>query len=342
MKIILDAMGGDNAPDEIVKGAAQAVAENRDNLTLVLVGNEETIRASAAKQNIQLDERYEIVNTTQTIEMCDEPAKAIRSKKDSSMVVGLRMLAEGKGDAFVSAGSTGALHVGASLIVRTIKGVKRPALATVIPGGKKPYLLMDCGANVECRAPMLHAFGVMGSAYMNKVMGIAVPDVALVNNGAEESKGTPLYKEAHQLLKADPNLHFIGNIEPRDVPDGNADVVVCDGFTGNVILKLTEGLAKTLLGMVKEVFLKGLTTKLAYLLVKDGFKDVKKKMDSEEYGGAPLLGTARPVIKAHGSSKAKAVKNAIRQARLCVESDLVGTMTEALAALEQPKPEENA
>ena len=257
------------------------MAENRDNLTLVLVGNEEAIRASAAKQNITLDERYEIVNTTQTIEMCDEPAKAIRSKKDSSMVVGLRMLAEGKGDAFVSAGSTGALHVGASLIVRTIKGVKRPALATVIPGGKKPYLLMDCGANVECRAPMLHAFGVMGSAYMNKVMGIAVPDVALVNNGAEESKGTPLYKEAHQLLKAD-------------------------------------------------------------LLVKDGFKDVKKKMDSEEYGGAPLLGTARPVIKAHGSSKAKAIKNAIRQARLCVESDLVGTMTEALAALEQPKPEENA
>ena len=153
MKIILDAMGGDNAPDEIVKGAAQAVAENRDNLTLVLVGNEKIIRASAAKQNIALDEHFEIVNTTQTIEMCDEPAKAIRTKKDSSMVVGLRMLAEGKGDAFVSAGSTGALHVGASLIVRTIKGVKRPALATVIPGGKKPYLLMDCGANVECRAP---------------------------------------------------------------------------------------------------------------------------------------------------------------------------------------------
>ena len=226
MKIILDAMGGDNAPDEIVKGAAQAVAENRDNLTLVLVGNEEIIRASAAKQNIALDEHFEIVNTTQTIEMCDEPAKAIRAKKDSSMVVGLRMLAEGKGDAFVSAGSTGALHVGASLIVRTIKGVKRPALATIIPGGKKPYLLMDCGANVECRAPMLHAFGVMGSAYMNKVMGIAVPDVALVNNGAEESKGTPLYKEAHQLLKANPNLHFIGNIEPRDVPDGDRKSVV--------------------------------------------------------------------------------------------------------------------
>ena len=333
MKIILDAMGGDNAPDEIVKGAAQAVAENRDNLTLVLVGNEEIIRASAAKQNIALDEHFEIVNTTQTIEMCDEPAKAIRAKKDSSMVVGLRMLAEGKGDAFVSAGSTGALHVGASLIVRTIKGVKRPALATVIPGGKKPYLLMDCGANVECRAPMLHAFGVMGSAYMNKVMGIAVPDVALVNNGAEESKGTPMLKEAHQLLKTIPGIRFVGNIEPRDVPNGDVDVVVCDGFTGNVILKLTEGVAKMLLGMLKGMFLKNLGGKLAYLLLKDSVSDLKHQMDSEEYGGAPFLGARQPVIKAHGSSKAKGIKNAIRQAKTCVENDLCGTMQAALDEL---------
>ena len=339
MKIIVDMMGGDNAPLAVLEGAAQAVKEY--GVQLIGVGNEALVRKTAAEHNIPLD-GIELVNCTETIEMCDEPARAVRQKKDSSIVVGLNMLKEGKGDAFVSAGSTGALHVGASLIVRTLRGVKRPALATMVPAKQQAYLLLDCGANVECRPEMLAAFAVMGSCYVNKVEGRTSPSVALANNGAEESKGTPLYKEAHQLLKADPNLHFIGNIEPRDVPDGNADVVVCDGFTGNVILKLTEGLAKTLLGMVKEVFLKGLTTKLAYLLVKDGFKDVKKKMDSEEYGGAPLLGTARPVIKAHGSSKAKAIKNAIRQARLCVESDLVGTMTEALAALEQPKPEENA
>ncbi len=339
MKIILDAMGGDNAPAEIIKGAAQAVAEYPD-VEILAVGSEEAIRAAAQQEKVSL-ERIEIVNTTQVIEMSDEPAKAIRSKKDSSMVVGLKLLAEGKGDAFVSAGSTGALHVGASLIVRTMKGVKRPALATLVPGGVKPYMLMDSGANVECRAGMLEAFGVMGSAYMNKVMGIEQPRVALVNNGAEETKGTPLYQEAHQLLKANPHIHFVGNIEPRDVPSGaDADVVVCDGFTGNVILKLSEGMAKTILGMLKEVFLSGAVTKLAYLLVKDGMAGLKKKMDSEEHGGAPLLGTSRIVIKAHGSSQARGVKNAIRQARLCVQNDLVGTMSAALADLGSAKAAE--
>ena len=189
MKIILDAMGGDNAPQAVVQGALEAHAQC--GADIVLVGREEAIRACLTGP---LPEGVEIVNATEVVDMCDDPATAFKRKKNSSLTVGLTMLKNGEGDAFVSAGSTGALHVGASLIVRTIKGVKRPALATVIPGGKKPYLLMDCGANVECRAPMLHAFGVMGSAYMNKVMGIAVPDVALVNNGAEESKGTPLYK----------------------------------------------------------------------------------------------------------------------------------------------------
>ena len=274
----------------------------------------------------------EIVNATEVIEMCDEPAKAVRAKKDSSMVVGLRMLAEGKGDAFVSAGSTGALHVGASLIVRTVKGVKRPALATVIPG-KTPFLLLDCGANVECRAAMLEAFGVMGSVYMNKVMGLEQPRVALVNNGAEESKGTPTYVEAHQLLKNNKAIHFVGNIEPRDIPAGHADVVVADGFTGNVVLKLTEGLAKYFGSKLKEMFKKSLGTKVGYLLLKGGVADFKKSMDADEYGGAPLLGTRRPVIKAHGSSNARAIQNAIRQARLCVENDLCGVMAESLANL---------
>lgn len=334
MRIILDAMGGDNAPGEIIKGAADALAELGADLTVVAVGDEQQIRAAAAAAGLaEQPGRFEIVHASEVIEMCDEPARAVRRKKDSSLVVGLQMLAAGEGDAFVSAGSTGALHVGASLIVRSIKGVKRPALATVIPGSKKPYLLMDCGANVECRPRMLEAFGVMGSVYMSRVQGIKQPTVALVNNGAEETKGTPLYREAHALLKANPGIQFVGNIEPREVPAGNADVVVCDGFTGNVILKLTEGMAKSLLGMIKEVFLASFSTKLAYLLVKKGMAGLKNKMDSEEYGGAPLLGTAKPVIKAHGSSKARGIKNAIRQAKICVESGMTETMAAALANL---------
>ena len=320
MKIIIDAMGGDNAPAEILRGAADAVAEL--GVEILAVGDQKVILACAAEHNIPL-QGIQILQASQAIEMCEEPAKAVRTKKDSSLVVGLKALAEGQGDAFVSAGSTGALHVGTSLIVRTIKGVKRPALGTIIPGGEKPYLLLDCGANVECRAPMLNTFGVMGSVYMNKVMGVESPAVALVNNGAEETKGTPLYKEAHQLLKANPAIRFVGNIEPRDVPSGQADVVVL----------LTEGLAKTLMGQLKPIFTKNLATKLAFLTVKDGMKAFKKKMDADEYGGAPLLGASRPVIKAHGSSNAKAFKNAIRQAMRCAEMDLSGTMERSLAAL---------
>ena len=330
MKIILDAMGGDNAPAEILKGAAAATAAWPD-VEILAVGDAEKIAACVKENAIEM-KNIEIVNATEVIEMCDEPAKAVRAKKDSSMVVGLRMLAEGKGDAFVSAGSTGALHVGASLIVRTVKGVKRPALATVIPG-KTPFLLLDCGANVECRATMLEAFGVMGSVYMNKVMGLEQPRVALVNNGAEESKGTPTYVEAHQLLKNNKAIHFVGNIEPRDIPAGHADVVVADGFTGIVVLKLTEGLAKYFGSKLKEMFKKSLGTKVGYLLLKGGVADFKKSMDADEYGGAPLLGTRRPVIKAHGSSNARAIQNAIRQARLCVENDLCGVMAESLANL---------
>ena len=330
MKIILDAMGGDNAPAAILKGAAVATADWPD-VEILAVGDAEKIAACVKENGIEM-KNIEIVNATETIEMCDEPAKAVRAKKDSSMAVGLRMLAEGKGDAFVSAGSTGALHVGASLIVRTVKGVKRPALATVIPG-KTPFLLLDCGANVECRASMLEAFGVMGSVYMNKVMGLEQPRVALVNNGAEESKGTPTYVEAHQLLKNNKAIHFVGNIEPRDIPAGNADVVVADGFTGNVVLKLTEGLAKFFSAKLKAMFKKNAGTMLGYLLLKGGVAEFKKSMDADEYGGAPLLGTRRPVIKAHGSSNARAIRNAIRQAKLCVESDLCGVMAESLAAV---------
>ena len=263
--------------------------------------------------------------------MCDEPTAAIRHKKDSSMVVGMRMLAAGEGDAFVSAGSTGALLAGATLIVKRLKGVKRPAIGTVIPGANHPFLLLDSGANVECRPEMLDAFATMGTVYMEKVLGVKQPKVALVNNGAEETKGTPTYVTAHALLKQNSNIQFVGNVEPKDIPQGDVDVVVCDGFTGNVILKLTEGLAKMLVGQIKGVFLKNALTKLAFLFVKDGMKDFKKKLDADEYGGALMMGVQHPVIKAHGSSNAKAFKNAIRQAKACVEGNVVNTMAEKLA-----------
>jgi glycerol-3-phosphate acyltransferase PlsX len=342
MKIILDMMGGDNAPLAPLDGAAQAVKEY--GVEIVGLGDEALIRKTAEEHHIALD-GITLVHCSENIEMCDEPARAVRNKKDSPIVVGLNMLKAGQGDAFVSAGSTGAIHVGASLIVRTLRGIKRPALATMIPAKNKAYMLMDCGANVECRPDMLAAFAVMGTCYMKKVEGRADPAVALANNGAEESKGTPMLREAHQLLKTTPGIRFVGNIEPRDVPNGDVDVVVCDGFTGNVILKLTEGVAKMLLGMLKEMFLANIGGKIAYLLLKSGVADLKHRMDSEEYGGAPFLGAKAPVIKAHGSSKAKGIKNAIRQAKICVENDLCGTMQAALdeaAAANAEAPDQEA
>ena len=340
MKIILDLMGGDNAPLAPLDGAAQAVREY--GVEIIGLGDEALIRKTAAEHSIPLD-GIELVHCTENIEMCDEPARAVRQKKDSTIVVGLNMLKDGKGDAFVSAGSTGALHVGTSLIVRALRGIKRPALATMIPAQNKAYLLLDCGANVECRVDMLEAFAVMGTCYMQKVEGRPDPACALVNNGAEESKGTPLLRETHQKLKTTPGIRFVGNIEPRDVPAGNVDVVVCDGFTGNVVLKLTEGVAKMVMGMVKGAFLSGLAGKVAYLLIRGQVANLKKQMDSEEYGGAPFLGARQPVIKAHGSSKAKGIKNAIRQAKKCVENDLCGTMQAALdevAAANAARPAE--
>ena len=340
MKIILDLMGGDNAPLAPLDGAAQAVREY--GVEIIGLGDEALIRKTAAEHSIPLD-GIELVHCTENIEMCDEPARAVRQKKDSTIVVGLNMLKEGRGDAFVSAGSTGALHVGTSLIVRALRGIKRPALATMIPAQNKAYLLLDCGANVECRVDMLEAFAVMGTCYMQKVEGRPDPACALVNNGAEESKGTPLLRETHQKLKTTPGIRFVGNIEPRDVPAGNVDVVVCDGFTGNVVLKLTEGMAKMIMGMVKGAFLSSATGKLAGLMMKGKVAELKKQMDSEEYGGAPFLGARQPVIKAHGSSKAKGIKNAIRQAKKCVENDLCGTMQAALdevAAANAARPAE--
>ncbi|MFI3170596.1 MAG: phosphate acyltransferase PlsX [Faecalibacterium sp.] len=327
MKIIVDMMGGDNAPLAPLAGAALAIQEY--GVEILAVGNEEVLRKAAAEQNISTA-GMTFVHCTETIEMCDEPALAVRRKKNSSIVVAMNLLKDGTGDAFVSAGSTGAVHVAASLILRTLPNVKRPALAIIVPSSKQPYLLMDGGANVECRAEMFATFAVMGSCYMNKVQGIANPTVALANNGVEESKGPELYRNAHQLLKKTPGIQFIGNIEPRDVPYAKADVVVCDGFTGNVFLKLTEGVAGMLMGMLKDIFKANLAGNIAYFLVKKGMGNLKSLMDSEAHGGAPLLGARKTVIKAHGCSEAYGIKNAIRQAKTCVESDLCGTMETAL------------
>lgn len=332
MRVILDAMGGDNAPVEILKGAVAAVAELGVQVTAV--GKVDAMETAAKEAGLDLA-GIELVAASDTIEMCDDPTKAVRHKKDSSMVVGLRLLAEGQGDAFVSAGSTGALLTGATLIVKRMRGVKRAALATVIPGRDKAFLLLDCGANTECPPEMLDCFATMGSVYAEKVLDRKNPDVALVNNGSEESKGTPVYVAAHQLLKKNSAINFVGNIEPRDVPFGKADVVVCDGFTGNVIIKLTEGLAKFFTGELKGMLMATPATKIAALTLKNGVSAFKKKLDADEYGGAPLLGISKIVIKAHGSSNAKAIKNAIRQAKLCADNNMIETIAANMAVMKQ-------
>ncbi|MEG2053780.1 MAG: phosphate acyltransferase PlsX [Oscillospiraceae bacterium] len=326
MKIIIDAFGGDNAPLAVLQGAQMAVEEL--GVEIIAVGDETKIAQCVETNNISMD-KITVVDAKDVISMCDDPTLAIRNKKESSMVKGLTLLASGEGDAFVSAGSTGALLTGATLLIKRLKGAKRAALGAVVPGGTQPYLLLDCGANVECRADMLVQFAVMGNAYMENVMGIKNPTVGLVNNGTEESKGTQTYVEAHAMLKQS-GLNFVGNVEPREVPAGDVNVIIADGFSGNIILKLTEGLAKYFMNELKVVFKRNLLSKLAYLMVKPGLRLFKKKMDSEEAGGAPLLGVTKPVIKAHGSSKAKAFKNAIRQAKICVETDMVGTMAQGL------------
>lgn len=330
-RIILDAFGGDNAPIEAIKGAAMAVSEY--GVTVILTGSEQEIRQIAQQQNILLD-GIEIINASSVMPVCAEPTSIKKKYSDSSLAVGLKLLAEGHGDAFVSAGSSGALVVGASLVVKRIKGIKRAGFAPVIPclGGGDKYMLMDSGANVDCRPEMLLQFGIMGSAYMNKVMGIASPRVGLINVGAEESKGGDLQLEAYKLLKAAP-INFIGNVEPRELPMGACDVAVCDGFSGNIVLKLTEGVAKALTTQIKGIFMQNVVTKLAFLGVKSGMANFKKQLDYTEHGGASLLGVLKPTIKAHGSSNAKAFKNAIRQAKIFVEGDVIGDIQNGLQEL---------
>jgi len=328
MKIILDAFGGDYAPLVPMEGAVQAVQEL--GIEVLLVGDEIKILETAKENSLKLD-GITIQHAPDVLSMEAEATDLLKNRTNTSMGVGLKLLADGVGDAFVSAGSTGALLVGATTIVKRIKGVKRAALATILPGAEKSFLLLDCGANVECRPEMLAQFGMVGSVYMEKVMGRQAPSVCLVNNGTEESKGTETIQEAYKLLSAIDDINFEGNIEARDVPLGKADVVVADGFTGNIILKLTEGLAKFFTDNVKKMLLKSAKTKVAAVFLKDGLQEFRNSLDYTEYGGAPLLGIAKPVIKAHGSSNAKAIKNAIRQAKTFAESGAIEIVAKELA-----------
>ncbi len=331
MKIIVDAMGGDNAPLEILKGCALAYKEYK--IQFVLTGNEQIIKQVIDENQLKLGE-YEIVPTDIIVSMEDEPTCVIKDKKESSLGKAFSLLRQGYGDAVVSAGSTGAVLVGATMTVGRIRGIKRPALATLLPGDSSPAMLMDCGANVECRPEMLMQFAIMGSIYMNKIQGIDNPRVMLANVGTEDTKGGPLQKETFELLKTAP-LNFCGNIEGRDILSGTADVIITDGFSGNLILKTCEGVAGMMYSNLKEIFKKNLISKLAAALVMSGLKVFKKKMDYTEYGGAPLMGISKPVIKAHGSSNAVAFKNALRQAMEYHQNHVIEAIGTSISSLKE-------
>lgn len=310
-RVAVDAMGGDNAPVEIVKGAVDAVDANQ-KIKVYLTGKEDVVKAELSKYTYDT-ERIEVVNADEVIETAEPPVLAIRKKKNSSIVVALNLVKDGICDAFVSAGSSGAVLVGGQLIVGRIRGIERPPLAPLIPTEKGCSLLIDCGANVDARPSHLVQFAKMGSVYMESVMGVEKPRVAIVNIGAEEEKGNALVKETFPLLKNCPEINFIGSIEARDIPTGYADVIVCEAFAGNIILKLYEGVGATLIKKVKAGMMTSLRSKIGALLVKPALKKTLKTFDLQEYGGAPLLGLNGLVVKTHGSSKAIEIKNSILQ-----------------------------
>lgn len=327
MKVLVDAFGGDKAPLEVLKGVILSKQDNPD-VEAALVGNREKIEKCARDNELDIS-GFEIFDAEDEIDMHDDPGVVIRAKKNSSMAVGLSLAAKGEGDAFVSAGNSGAMVYGATAIVKRIDGVKRPAFAPIMPTSAGPFMLIDGGANVEVRAEMLRQFGIMGSVYMEKILGVSSPRVGLANVGTEDTKGDPLRKEAFALLK-ETDINFIGNIEARDIPSGVADVVVADGFTGNIIAKMYEGAAKELFGKIKGVFLKNLRTKLAAGMIKKELYELKQYFDYNRYGGAVVMGVKKPVLKTHGSANAVAISAVIRAAADFANSGAIEIIGERL------------
>lgn len=330
MKILVDAFGGDNAPLEILKGCIAANGKEND-VEILLVGNEELIKKSADENSLDISP-FHIYHAQDIITMEDEPGEVMKSKKNSSMAEGLRLVANGECDAFISAGNSGAMLMGATLTVKRIKGIKRPAFAGIMPSSKKPFMLIDSGANIDVRAEMLCQFGIMGSIYMKNILGVENPRVGLVNVGTEEHKGRELQHEAFALLKK-ANINFIGNIEARDIPAGIADVVVADGFTGNIIAKMYEGVAKELFTKVKGVFFKNFKTKIAALMLKKDLSELKEYFDYNKYGGAAIMGVSKPIMKTHGSANEIAVAASIKSMAEFVRSGAIEKIAEEVAAV---------
>lgn len=327
-RIAIDAMGGDNAPFEVVKGVVEASKSVK--YKLALVGKEEVILNELKKYKYD-ESKIEVIDAREVVENCDNPTDAIKNKKNSSMVVGLNLVKEEKALALVSAGNTGALLTGATIIVGRIKGVKRPALATMLPSEKNRVLMLDSGANVDAKAEYLLQYAQMGSIYFENVLGKEKPSVGLVNIGSEREKGNALVKEAYSLLEEAKNINFVGNVEARDITLGNVDVIVCDAFVGNVILKVMEGLGKTVLKILQRALLSSLRSKIGALIAKPAFKKVKDEFfEYDDIGGAPFLGLKGLVVKAHGSSKANAIVGAIKQCEKFIDADMVSKISEGL------------
>ena len=334
VRVALDALGGDNAPGEVVLGAIQAAREY--SMGVYLVGREEAIRAELARHDTQgLD--LPIVHTDEVIEMDDHPASAVRRKKNASMTLALQLVRDGLALGAVSAGNSGAMMAASLFTLKRIEGVDRPALGGIFPTRDGVSLVIDIGANTDCKPEYLQQFALMGSIYMERIFSVSSPRVGLLANGEEETKGNEQVQQAHQLLKANAatlGLNFIGNVEGRDIPAGGADVVVCDGFVGNVVLKLSEGLAETILGLLRTQMTSSLPSKLAAAVLRPGLRKVFRRMDYAEYGGVPLLGVNGSAIVSHGRSNAKAIKNALRVARQTAETNVAGAIAQGLAKLQ--------
>jgi len=335
MRIAVDGMGGDHSPGLVVEGCVQALKEC--NVEIIITGPEEVIKNEFNKYDYDKS-RVTIVNATEVIGANEHPVMAVRRKKDSSLNKALNLVKSGEADAIVSAGSTGAFMAGALFIVGRIKGIDRPALAPIMPGKNGPFMIIDCGANVDCKPNNLLQFGMMGKTYFENILNMQNPSVGLINIGAEEEKGNELTKAAHQLLK-ETDFNFVGNVEPRDIPSGDVNVLVCDGFVGNTVLKMYEGVASNIFSILKEEIMSSFRTKIGGLLLKPVFKLFKKKFDYKEYGGAPFLGVNGVCIKAHGSSDAKAFKNAIKTAENVYNNKVVDKIKDQLESLADSEKE---